>query len=254
MQLFVVQHAPTLSRANLSVHCEIVRKHSGEHDLIIFGELSLNGYLLQDKVFEDAYTFEELAPLLEASANTSVIVGAAIKASNKTFNSALYIEHGTLKHVHHKMHLPTYGMFEESRYFFKGEAVQGFETSFGKMALLVCEDLWRAETLQQLASMSLDMVVVIANSPVRTIDEDGKLEAQQQWSALLKSAAILANSMVLFVNRVGYEDGLCFYGGSMLFEAGGTLQWQLPLFEEQLVSKSVVSHQHSAQQWQFNID
>ena len=126
--LTLVQNAPRLNRSNLEEALILIESASNESDVLVFSELSLNGYMLQDKLHEDAWTLDELSVLREASQKIDIVIGAALKESNGFYNAALYFSEGEIKHIHHKVHLPNYGMFEEARYFRPGNQIKSFET------------------------------------------------------------------------------------------------------------------------------
>jgi predicted amidohydrolase len=251
MRVALSQGSPRLNRSNLEDILTTVQ--SSDADVVVFAELALNGYLLQDKVYEDAFTLEELTQLQEASLTRDIVVGAAIKEEGRTYNSALYFSEGKLLHIHHKMHLPNYGMFEEARYFFKGESIECFTTKHGKTAMLVCEDLWRASVIAKLSELKPDIIYVLAASPSRDFSDEGLL-IESQWNALLSSTALLCSSYVIFVNRVGFEDGLGFWGGSRVITARGECEHTLEKFRETTVSVTLNHSLHNVQKWMAKID
>jgi omega-amidase len=253
MTVTLVQNAPRLNRSNLHESLTVIAEHAEQSDVIVFAELALNGYLLQDKVYEDAWKIEELAPLAEASAECDIVIGTALKENGRTYNAACCFSDGQLRHVHRKLHLPNYGMFEEARYFFKGNSIEAFDTAFGRSVMLVCEDLWRAETVAEVAALKPEFVYVIANSPARGFGDEG-LAIEGQWDALLKSLAQLANAYVVFVNRVGFEDGLGFWGGSRVITPRGGVEKALPLFENTVVSVSPDNNLHDVEKWLAKFD
>jgi omega-amidase len=253
VKVALVQNAPALNRSNFAETLAQFAEASRGADVVVFPELALNGYLLQDKVFEDAWTIEELDDLAAAAQSVDLIVGAVIKESGRTYNSALYFSGGELLHMHRKVHLPNYGMFEEARYFFAGERIETFSTRFGKTAMLVCEDLWRAETVASLAAAKPQVVYVIANSPARDFSETGLL-IEEQWDALLKSTALLCSAYVVFVNRVGFEDGLGFWGGSRVITPKGEVEHRLPNFEPTLETVKLNHALYAVQEWLAKID
>jgi len=103
--------------------------------------------------------------------------------------------------------------------------------------MIVCEDLWRSSTIDVIATEKPDIVYVIANSPARDFDE-GMLGIEKQWTRLLSTTAILSGAHVIFVNRVGFEDGLGFWGGSKIIAPSGKILHEAALFErEQLIAK-----------------
>lgn len=215
MKVTLAQIAPKLNRSNLDDIIEITQKYSDESDMIVFPELSLNGYLLQDKLYEDAWIIEELEYLKELSLGIDIVVGGAMKDGKVFRNAALYFSQGKFLSQHNKVHLPNYGMFEEARYFSAGEEFEGFNTEHGKVSMLVCEDLWHASVHNELYEQNPDYIVVLVASPARGfLDEE--LLIQEQWYSLIKSVALQCSAKVIFVNRVGFEDGLGFWGGSCI--------------------------------------
>ena len=231
MKIALVQSAPKLNRSNLDDVLALISEHS-EADVVVFPELALSGYLLQDKLFEDAWKIDELSSLADASVECDIAIGAALWDEGKVYNSALYFSGGKLLHIHHKNHLPTYGMFEEGRYFVAGESIKSFETPHGHAIMVVCEDLWRAETIAAITLSEAEIVYVLCASPARGFEESS-LEIESQWDALLKATALLSHNYVIFVNRVGFEDGLGFWGGSRVITPMGKTECVLPLFESE---------------------
>lgn len=247
MNVALIQYAPRLNRSNLQRVLDIVHEHN-ESDILVFPELALNGYMLQDKLYEDAWSLDELDVLKAASVDVDIAIGAAIREEGRIYNCALYFSKGKLLHVHRKMHLPNYGMFEEARYFFKGDSIELFESQFGQTAMLVCEDLWRAETIASLAQLKPDIVFLHVASPARDFSDDGIL-IESQWDALVKSTAILCSAYVVFVNRVGFEDGIGFWGGSRVITPCGEVEHRLENFTEDVLSVSLNHRLHSVQKW-----
>lgn len=242
MKIALIQSAPKLNRSNMGDVLGLIDA-SCEADVVVFPELALSGYLLQDKLFEDAWNLDELDELARASLKCDIAIGAAIWDNGKVYNSALYFSKGELLHIHHKNHLPTYGMFEEGRYFAAGDDIKSFKTAQGSVAMVVCEDVWRAQTFAALASLDTDVIYVLASSPARDFSDDGLL-IESQWDALLKSLALLTKAYVVFVNRVGFEDGLGFWGGSRVITPTGSTEHRLSLLEEE---SKIVSLNHKLQ-------
>ena len=229
--LTLVQNAPRLNRSNLDSALETIEEASKTSDVIVFSELALNGYMLQDKLHEDAWSLDELESLKVASLNIDIVIGAAVSEANGFYNAALYFSKGEIVHVHHKVHLPNYGMFEEARYFRPGNQIKSFQTKHGRAAMLVCEDLWEVNLLEDLEDEHPEILYILAASPARGFSDDG-LEIEAQWQTLLQKAAIDMKAEVIFVNRVGFEDGLGFWGGSRRIDSSGELMTLLPKFEE----------------------
>ena len=231
MRVTLAQTAPKLNRSNLESIVSTVTSMIEKSDLIIFPELSLNGYSLQDKLTEDAWSIDELDILAELSQEIDIVVGAAMREKKCFRNAALYFSKGKLLSQHKKVHLPNYGMFEEARYFEAGNIFEGFETSHGKISMLVCEDLWHAGVHHQLFEENPDYIIALVASPARGFSDNGLL-IEDQWQALLKSAALHCNAKIIFVNRVGFEDGLGFWGGSCIVDNDAQILHKLPHYKE----------------------
>ena len=230
MRITLAQTAPKLNRSNLQDVLRIVNEHKDSSDLIVFPELSLNGYLLQDKLYEDAWELEELEELWAASKDVDIVVGAALRDKKVFRNSALYLSEGKLLSKHYKVHLPNYGMFEEARYFAAGSEFESFEVGKLKVSMLVCEDLWNAQMHSRLYEEDPDLIIVIAASPARGFGNDGLL-IEKQWYSLINAAALNSKSKVIFVNRVGFEDGLGFWGGSCIVNENTNILAKLPKYD-----------------------
>ncbi len=208
-------------------------------DLVVFPELFLNGYLLKDAVFEDAFEIEELEEFAALFAKDyDLVFGAVTKEESNYYNSAVYCSNGEIKKVHHKSALPNYGLFQEARFFFKGESVEPFETKFGKTFLVVCEEIFDSSVIDKIAKSKPDLVIVISNSPARGFSDEGLL-IQKQWYSLLSTTALLSGANVLFSNRVGFEDGLGFWGGSAFVSPKGEILKRAKLFEEEYLSDTL---------------
>ena len=127
MRVTLAQIAPKLNRSNLGDIVEIVKGEiTKKSELIVFPELSLSGYMLQDKLSEDAWHLDQLSVLEELSKDIDIVVGGAMQEENSFRNAALCFSEGKLLSEHHKVHLPNYGMFEEARYFRSGDLFESF--------------------------------------------------------------------------------------------------------------------------------
>ncbi len=227
MKIAIAQIRPKLSPDNLEKHLEFVKKSSA--DLVVFPELSMNGYKIKDALLEDS--FEE--NFFKNRFDKDVILGAAIKENQKIFNSALYISNDKII-KHNKVHLPTYGVFEEGRFFFSGDGFKYFDTKFGKTAMFICEDVFSADAIEFVSKNRVDLVVVISASPAREF-KDNKLLIEEQWEAILKNLAIMSGGYVIFANRVGFEDGLGFWGRSKVVNPKGEIEKEAKYFDEDLI-------------------
>lgn len=228
MKIVLVQSAPQLNRKNLDLHIKTVKNFEKNCDVIVFPELSLSGYWLQDGVQDYAYSLDELEPLFKVSQNCAIVFGVAFKENGQFFNAAFYAKKDCLAHIHKKVHLPNKGLFEEARFYEPGNKIECFESSY-KTVLLVCEDLWRQSTMDFLQKQKPKIVFVLAASPARGFENE-ELQILKKWYTFLETASCLTQSYVVFCNRVGFEDGLGFWGGSTVF-CNGVQKVKLPVFE-----------------------
>lgn len=232
MKLTLAQISPKLRKISLDEFKKYLEPIDYKSDLVLFPELALNGYMLKDAVYEDAYCIDEIERFAQLSKAYDLVFGAVLKENNKFYNSAFYCSDGEILKVHRKTALPNYGLFQEARFFFKGQSARSFDTKFGKVFIAICEELYNAQIIAKIADEKPDLVLVISNSPSRGFEDNGLL-IQKQWKSLLCSTALLSGANVTFVNRVGFEDGLGFWGGSCVINAKAQIIKEAKLFEEE---------------------
>src|SRR3989339_192740 len=201
MRVTLAQTSPKLNRSNLDEVVLIIMSCKDESDLIVFSELSLNGYMLQDKLSEDAWSIDELDILKDLSLHVDIVVGAALRDGNNFRNSALYFSKGKLLSKHDKVHLPNYGMFEEARYFKSGDIFESFLSEFGKVSMVVCEDLWHKSVHKNLMDENPDYIIALVASPARGFSDSG-LEIEDKWYEIIKTVALECRAKLIFLNRV----------------------------------------------------
>ena len=230
MRVTLAQTSPKLNRSNLIDAVSIINAVKENSDLIVFPELSLSGYLLQDKLFEDAWLLEELRVLEALSNDIDIVVGVALKDGEVFRNASIYYAKGKFVSQHIKVHLPNYGMFEEARYFEGGNRFESFSVNNKTTVMLVCEDLWHKSVHEELKRLQPEFIIVLVASPARGFN-DKTLDIQEKWYAIITDVAKECHAQLLFVNRVGFEDGLGFWGGSCVVDKRGAITHTLPLFE-----------------------
>jgi predicted amidohydrolase len=190
--------------------------------LIVFPELSLTGYFLKDQVHELALERDAgvLGELAEASRGISIVAGFVERdPAGRIYNALGFFEDGELKGVHRKVHLVSYGMFDEGRDFAAGEAFAAFESRHGRFGPLICEDLWHAPSAYLHFLDDVDVLLVSSASPARGVEAPGPgLASQRTWDTLLRAHALLYRTWVVYVGRVGWEDGIGFGGSSMVLD------------------------------------
>ena len=137
-------------------------------------------------------------------------------------------------HVHHKVYLPTYGLFDEGRFFAWGDSVRAFDTRFGRAGLLICEDFWHTSPPYLLWLDGADIMLFTSASPGRGLTDREKLDSARWVERVNQAYASMFTSFVAHCNRVGFEDGLLFWGGATVNDPNGELLARGPYFEEAL--------------------
>jgi len=233
MRVTLAQISPQLNRKNLDDIIKIIESVKEKSDLIVFPELALSGYLLQDKLYEDAYTLKELEVLANLSKEIDIIVGVALREESVFRNAALCFSNGHLLSQHNKVHLPNYGMFEEARYFEAGDIFESFLLKDKKVSMVVCEDLWHKNVHHDLIEQNPELIVALVASPARGFGDE-TLEIEDNWYKITRSVAKECNAQLIFVNRVGFEDGLGFWGGSCIVSEDGKITNRLQKFQKNI--------------------
>lgn len=232
-------------KKNVQRHIELAECAIAEKaDSIIFPELSLSGYTVRDLNFESAIRSGDtiLDPLKTLSKKIAIVCGGIEEDERgAVYNAAFLIEDGDVCHVHRKVYLPTYGLFEEGRYFRSGCDVRSFESSrLGRIGLLVCEDLWHPALPYVQALDDAQMIITIAASPTRLDSgDDAKSSGEPENYTINRehhaAYARLLGAFMVFVNRVGVEDGVNFWGGSEVVAPSGETVARAKFFDEDLV-------------------
>jgi predicted amidohydrolase len=193
--------------------------------LLICPELSLTGYFLKDIVSSVALplTSPILGKLRDVSRRIDLVVGLIEESPEHLFyNAALYLSRGEIRHVHRKVYLPTYGIFDEQRYLAEGSRIRTFQADIGRSAMLICEDMWHPSAACIASLNGMEILISPSASPGRGGLEEGQSFANARaWETINRAYAQLFTCYVLYVNRVGYEDGACFWGGSEVIAPTG---------------------------------
>lgn len=241
----IYQFAPVLGdvEENLNtIEAAVEKAEKASVELLILPELALTGYTLKDLVPFVSQRLDSpvMKRLASFSERVALVVGFVEESTDfRYYNAAAYFEGGKLLHVHRKVYLPTYGMFDEYRYMASGDRIRAFDTQFGRMSLLICEDLWHPSTAYLAALDGASCLVGIACSPARGAQEDIQLYSSLAWQTLNRMYAHFFTAYVVFVNRVGFEDGVGFWGGSEVVDPEGSVLVRAPLFEEHFLTASL---------------
>ena len=207
----------------------------GKPDLVVFPETATSGYFVEGGVKELAVTAGTLARDLAAAyagPPIDVAVGFYELFQNHFFNSCLYVTLGgkepEVRHVHRKVFLPTYGVFDEERFVDRGQdGVRAFDTTWGRVAILICEDAWHSLAATIAALDGAQVILVPSASPARgsdTDEEGAKLPASMvRWERVVQGIAEEHGLFVVLANLVGFEGGKGFPGASAVFDPAGEL-------------------------------
>ena len=219
--------------------------------LVCFPETALSGYFLEGGVREHAVTAGQLAAGLHRTYGTGpavdVCVGFYEVWRNKLYNSAMYVSLGEtiplVRHVHRKVFLPTYGMFDEERFVERGREIRAFDTPWGRAAMLVCEDVWHSMTGTIAALDGAQLIIVPTAPPARGVwpkpDDVPGPASVSRWERLARDMADEHGLYVALIHLVGSEGGKLFPGGAVLAGPKGEVRTRGPLWEEALVVAQV---------------
>lgn len=248
MKIAIAQINPLLDElaANISLHKKLITSaiDSGA-DLIIFPELSLTGYLLKDLVKSIAIRpsfSRHMEQFKTFSTNISIVIGFVEESKDGLlYNSSAYLEQGEIKHIHRKAYLPTYGMFDEARYFAAGQSLHAFSAVSGRFGILICEDFWHISTSYIMAIDGAQFILVPTSSPFRAIGGTDKMDNRRLVEQLNRSIAQIFSFYVVLANRVGCEDGISFWGGSEVIDPFGSVVAKAQYFEPELLFAQISS-------------
>ncbi|MDP8904917.1 MAG: carbon-nitrogen hydrolase [Chloroflexota bacterium] len=243
LRIGLAQIAPRLGAlpANLARHAALIEEaRSAGVDLLVFPELGLTGYLLQDLNAEVAMRADDvrLLRLAEAAAGVTTVVGFVEESDDhRLFITAALLEDATVAHVTRKSFLPNYALFDERRFFGGGNRVEAVDSRLGvRLGLSICEDFWHLAVPYLLALDGAQVLINISSSPGRDVSAtvEGGLGTAESWSVLLRAYAMLTTSFVVYVNRVGVEESITFWGGSEVIDPAGHSIFRAPLHDEGL--------------------
>lgn len=226
--------------ANFATHARMIADaRAAGADILVFPELALTGYFLRDLVPDVAMraTDERLHELSRLAGPMDLVLSYAEEdARGRYYIAAGYWSAGALVHQHRKVYLPTYGFFDDGRFFGAGETVRAFDTRFGRIGVCICEDFWHLSTPYLLWMDGADMLLFCNNHPGRgTNSRTGDIASIEFVRSLCRAYAGGMTVPVVQCNRVGFEDGINFWGESFAVDAGGTMIAAAPSMEEHLL-------------------
>lgn len=239
MKVALVQIAPRLGdlEYNVKLHQKIAAKAKKENvELLIFPELSLTGYTLKDLAQDVAINPQKdpvFTKITALSHGMAVVFGFVEEGEDGLiYNSSAFLSQGQTLHIHRKVFLPTYGMFEEGKFFAQGKNFRTFSTAFGKAGMMICYDFLHYGASYLLFAGGSGLNIIISAAPGRGVANDQSFSTSSMWELMGKTISRFSSAFVFYCNRVGLEDGKVFAGGSFIYNPGGTLIAQSPYVDE----------------------
>lgn len=232
-------------KANLEKHLSIIQKTKEEGaDLLVFPELSLTGYALQDLAAAVSIKPTNEDPifkhLLHASNDIDLVIGFVYEDNRHRFYIAsAYLSEGEIIHIHNKVYLHTYTLNDEGRFFARGNKVRAFDTKFGHTGILICEDFWHASPPYLLWLDGADALIFVSASAGRGISSKPNFEITGWVEKIIQAYASLFTVYISHTNRVGFEDGINYFGGSILVNPNGNLISKGPYHQESTIISDI---------------
>lgn len=255
VQVSLVQVKPAKGRyeENLAECSEVFAQlcaDASTPDLVVLPEAAMTGYFLEGAVYDLARPAQVFAADLVAAwrsgageRDVELCCGFYENDDGTYYNSAIYLRVAgnahTILHVHRKMFLPTYGVFDEERFLSRGRRLQSFETRFGRVAMLICEDVWHAIMPTIAAIKGARVLIVPSAAPGRGIDGEHELTSITHWREILRSAATEHGVYVLYAGLAGFEGGKGMTGSSCIIDPHGNVTVKAPELGEFVVRGTV---------------
>jgi predicted amidohydrolase len=246
VKIAIAQCAPALGafNRNMDMHERwISRARDAGARLIVFPELSLTGYYVKDLAGELAVEQDDarLDRIASLSRNIDIMAGYVERdrRTKKLHIAQGYWRNGRGRTVHRKVYLPTYGIFDDGRYFAAGDRFETFDSALGDSGVAICEDFWHVSVPYLYAVDGASAVFCPSASPGRGVAEGGDLGTADSCRLMNRYIAQYLTVYVIFANRVGHEDGIGFWGGSEVIAPDGTVVARAREFEEDLLVAEV---------------
>jgi predicted amidohydrolase len=265
MKIALAQMAPRLGniKKNLDLHLQTIEKaRKAGVDLLVFPELSLTGYKLRDlveTVAMDPEKAREIRALKARTKDIALVFGFVEERPAEKglfYNSAAFCAEGRILHIHRKVFLPTFGLFEEARFFAPGRNFRTFDTPWGKMGLLICRDFLHYNASYLLYAGGAETMIAISAAPGRGLSGDKGFASSRMWELMGEAMGRFSQAFVLYCNRVGLEDGVVFAGGSFIFNPMGERLSQAAYFEPEFVIREIDMNEvrKARKNWPFKRD
>ncbi len=227
--------------ANFERAAELIGRAGAEgSDLVVFPELFLTGYSLGLVNVDTSISGvdERLLALGRVAPGTDVLIGFHEDGLGvHNYNAAGYYDAAGRRHCHRKLYLPTYDLFEERKYFSPGQSMRAFDTRHGRVATLICNDAWQPQIGFLAVQDGARVLYVPTNSAQSRFPE--RYDSETYWRDITVFYARMFQCFVVFVNRVGDEAALRFWGGSHVVDPWGQMVCQAPNHAEALLTAEI---------------
>jgi len=246
MRITLAQVDSWLGDLDANVECAervLVDAARDESDLVVFPELHLSGYGLGQvpedlSIPPDDPRMERLAKLTR---RRGMLMGFAEAQAHglHTYNSAAYFEDGQLIHVHRKLYLPNYATFEERKHFLPGQTSRAFPVLGGRhrAATLICNDAWQPQ-LAFIATQDGALILLVPACSAQSMFPE-RYDSWSYWRGITRFYGRMFQLYVVFVNRVGTDSGLRFWGGSHVVDPWGEVIAEAAEGEEHILTVEV---------------
>jgi len=246
MKVGLAQISPHLGdvEKNFDLHLQYIKKAKKKKiDLLIFPELSLTGYTLKDLVEEVALSAEgnPYFDQLKAASHELCLVFGFVEEKERGlfYNSAAFLSRGKILHIHRKVFLPTHGMFEEGKFFAQGRNFHTFSTPYGKTGMMICRDFLHYGASYLLFASGSEIIIVISAAPGRGVSNNENYETSRMWELMGEAISRFSTAFLIYCNRVGFEDGKHFAGGSFIYNPMGELVAKASYLDQGLLIREI---------------
>jgi len=240
--------------ANLERHLDWIASARAQGvDLLVFPELSLTGYRLLHLTSRVAIAPGSpiLERLAEAARPMAVLAGfVETGVRGVLYNSAVLLSGGAQVHIHRKLYLPTYGIFQEERFLRAGKRLGLAGFPWGQAGILICEDLWHPELARRLAAAGARLLLIPSAGPGRVGPGDDPA-SHESWEVLTRATSLLDTCWVAYCNRVGWEEGSFYAGGSHIVRPGGEVLARAPFLDEHLLVAEIDLREADRLRWRL---
>ncbi|MEN8153045.1 MAG: nitrilase-related carbon-nitrogen hydrolase [Acidobacteriota bacterium] len=244
MKVRMVQFSPLLGnlKKNIEYHLKTVEQAIKDGiELVVFPELSLSGYQLKDIVYDSIIKNGDkiIRDFEEISKKINIVIGTPYEENpGIIYNSAIVFSSGKMHHIHRKVQLPNFGMFEEAMIFKAGDKFMPFKIGDFNAGILICREILFPVNAYLYYMQNVDFIIAISNSPHRGMGKDG-FTSHKLWERLGEVYSINFHQNYIFVNRTGFEDGIGFGGGSFFSSAGKGITRMGKYYEDEIIDVDI---------------